>query len=80
MALALADILREHWASYTRAHPSRLNGVHYRAVRRALACRTAELGGRLYQCATTTCRKKHYAYHSCNHRNCTRCGARDQHL
>lgn len=79
MALALADILREHWASYTRAHSRKLTGVHYRAVRRVLTCRTPELGGRLYQCSNTACAKKHYAYHSCNHRNCTQCGARDQH-
>jgi len=78
VALALADILREHWASYAQANRSKITGDHYRAVRRALACRTPELGGRLYQCTNAACRKKHYAYHSCNHRNCTQCGARDQ--
>jgi len=80
VALALADILREHWASYTRAHADKLTGAHYRAVRSALACRTPELGGRLYQCSNTSCGQKHYTYHSCNHRNCTQCGARDQQL
>jgi hypothetical protein len=78
VALPLADILREHWASYAQANRTCLTGVHYRAVRRVLACRTPELGGRLYQCTNTTCAKRHYAYHSCNHRNCTQCGARDQ--
>jgi len=78
VALTLADILREHWASYARAHRSQLSAVHYRAVRRVLACRTPALGGHLYRCSNTSCAKKHYAYHSCNHRNCTQCGARDQ--
>lgn len=78
MALTLADILCEHWAPYVQANRDKINGVHYQAVRRVLACRTPELGGRLYQCANSTCAKKHYAYHSCNHRNCTQCGARDQ--
>lgn len=78
MALHLAEILREHWAGYTRAHAAKLTGAHYRAVRRVLACRTPELGGRLYQCANTSCRKKHYAYHSCNHRSCPQCGSLDQ--
>lgn len=76
MALALADILREHWSAFARAHRKHLCAAHYRAVRSVLACRTAVLGGRLYQCGG--CRKKHFAYHSCNHRNCPQCGARDQ--
>lgn len=80
MALTLADILRQHWTSYVQAHRSQLTGAHHRAVRRVLACRTPELGGRLYQCTNTACGQKHYAYHSCNHRNCTQCGARDQQL
>ena len=80
MALALAEILREHWHDYAAAHRSRLTGDHYRAVRHTLACRTPELGGHLYQCTNKICGQKHYAYHSCNNRNCTQCGARDQQL
>lgn len=76
MALHLADLLGEHWLDYARAHRQNLNADHYRAVRRVLACRTAQLGGRLYQC--DGCRSKHYAYHSCNHRSCPQCGALDQ--
>jgi len=80
VALALADILRQHWASYAQMNRAKITGAHYRAVRRVLACRTPELGGRLYQCSSSACGKRHYAYHSCNHRNCTQCGARDQQL
>lgn len=75
MALALADLLGVHWEDYARAHRHQLTNDHYRAVRRVLACRTVALGGRLYQC--DGCAKKHYAYHSCNHRSCPQCGALD---
>ncbi len=76
--LSLADVLREHWASYSRAHSPHLAGAHYRAVRCALACRTPGMGGRLYKC--DGCRSHHYAYHSCNHRSCPQCGALDQQI
>lgn len=46
------------------------------AARRALAaitrCRTPALGGRVYACAD--CSGHDYAYHSCHHRACPRCG------
>lgn len=78
MALELAELLGTYWASYARAHRQQLCAAHYRAVRRVLACRTPELGGRLYRCGG--CRKAHFAYHSCNHRSCPRCGALDQQI
>lgn len=78
MSLTLADILAEHWPGYARDHRSTLCSAHYKAVRRVLACRTPELGGQLYQCGD--CHKHHFAYHSCNHRNCPQCGALDQQL
>jgi hypothetical protein len=74
--LALADILAEHWADYALAHRAHLTAAHHRAVRRVLACRTPALGGRLYRC--DGCAKPHFAYHSCNHRSCPQCGAREQ--
>lgn len=76
MALALAELLGEHWEDYARAHRQHLCAAHYRAVRSVLACRTPAMGARLYRC--TGCAKNHYAYHSCNHRSCPQCGARDQ--
>lgn len=39
-----------------------------------LSCRTPALGGQLYRCQ---CGREHYAYHSCNHRACPRCGHAD---
>jgi hypothetical protein len=45
---------------------------HRRAVAAILNCRTPPLGGQLYRCAD--CGHDHYAYHSCNHRACPKCG------
>lgn len=46
------------------------------AARRALAaigrCRTPALGGHVYRCAD--CAETDFAYHSCHHRACPRCG------
>jgi hypothetical protein len=46
------------------------------AARRALhaitRCRTPELGGHVYRC--TDCAGTDFAYHSCHHRACPRCG------
>jgi len=70
----LAEILAAHWPAY-RAQFGRLIPEEQRAaVRAILRCRTPALGGQLYRCA---CGKEHYAYHSCNHRACPRCGRDD---
>ena len=63
-----------------RRAPAWLAGNHSRPItpaqRRALhalqRCRTPELGGHLYRCAD--CQETDYAYHSCHHRACPRCG------
>lgn len=78
MRLTLADLLRDHWESYSSKNASKLCTAHRRAVRNVLTCRTSHLGGRVYRCKG--CRKDHYAYHSCNHRSCPRCGALDQQI
>jgi len=75
VSLTLAELLGEHWQGYAAANHAHLCAAHYRAVRSVLACRTPELGGQLYRCGD--CGAKHFAYHSCNHRNCPGCGALD---
>jgi hypothetical protein len=35
-------------------------------------CRTAALGGRLFDCKR--CGRRHFAFHSCNHKACPQCG------
>ena len=70
----LAEVLRRHWPAYERRYRARLLPSHRRAVAALLSCRTPALGGQLYRCQ---CGREHYAYHSCNHRACPRCGHAD---
>lgn len=70
--IELDDILRRHWPSYEQLHSAGLLPSHRAAACAIMACRTAKLGGHLFECAQ--CDQRHYAYHSCNHRACPRCG------
>jgi hypothetical protein len=72
--IPLAEVLRRHWPAYERKYRARLLPSHRRAVAAILSCRTPALGGQLYRC---DCGREHYAYHSCNHRACPRCGHAD---
>jgi hypothetical protein len=70
----LADVLSAHWPAYGAKFGRWIPPEQPAAVRAILRCRTAALGGQLYRCG---CGKEHYAYHSCNHRACPRCGQDD---
>jgi hypothetical protein len=70
----LAEILAAHWPAYAAQFGRWLPAEQHAAVRAILRCRTAALGGELYRC---DCGQEHYAYHSCNHRACPRCGYDD---
>jgi hypothetical protein len=72
--IPLAEVLRRHWPAYEQKHRARLLPSHRRAVAAILSCRTPALGGQLFRCE---CGQEHYAYHSCNHRACPRCGHAD---
>jgi hypothetical protein len=72
--IPLAEVLRRHWPAYERKYDARLLPSHRRAVAAILSCRTPALGGQLYRC---DCGQQHYAFHSCNHRACPRCGHAD---
>ena len=52
--------------------PERASPAQRRALTAIRRCRTPELGGHLYRCAD--CAGTDFAYHSCNHRACPRCG------
>lgn len=67
---ALADWLRDRTPAYERSR--RLSLTKRRALRAIQTCRTPARGGSVYRC--TQCAKTHFAYHSCHHRNCPRCG------
>jgi len=62
----------------TRQAPAWLDGSHpltpaqRRALLAIMRCRTPAMGGHLYRC--TACAETDFAYHSCHHRACPRCG------
>ncbi|MBL9178605.1 MAG: transposase zinc-binding domain-containing protein [Verrucomicrobiaceae bacterium] len=55
----------------------RIHPAQHDAVAAVCACRTAALGAQRYDC--DDCGKTRFAYHSCNHRACPKCGGADQH-
>ena len=73
--IELAEVLRRHWSGYQAKFGSRIPPSHRRAVEAILRCRTRALGGHVYWCAR--CAELDYAYHSCHHRACLRCGHRE---
>jgi len=68
----LAEVLARHWPSYERTHGSQLLPSHRAAVAAIQSCRTSQRGGHLFRCES--CARSHYAYHSCGHRACPKCG------
>jgi hypothetical protein len=72
--VSLAQILSTHWPAYRAKFGRLIPPEQHAAVRAILRCRTPALGGQRYRCG---CGREHYAYHSCNHRACSRCGRDD---
>jgi hypothetical protein len=69
--LELADIFRQHGEAYRQSH--RLPRHQLRLMRAIEICRTAALGGHVYECSQ--CGKRRIAYNSCGNRHCPKCGA-----
>lgn len=69
--IELADVLARHWPLYEQRFGNKLLPSHRAAVRAIRSCRTPQLGGQTYRC---DCGHTHYAYHSCGHRACPKCG------
>ena len=69
--LELADIFRVAGPAYRAAHAGRLLPSHQHAMDDIVRCRTAALGGSVYQC--DACGALDYAYHSCRNRHCPKC-------
>jgi hypothetical protein len=67
----LADWLGRHAPAWLDgSHP--LTPAQRRALLAITRCRTPALGGHVYRC--TDCAETDFAYHSCHHRACPRCG------
>ena len=68
---ALADWLVRQapaWLDLSRPLPP----AQRRALLAITRCRTPAMGGHVYRC--TACDREDFAYHSCHHRACPRCG------
>ncbi len=72
MPLELAEVLRRHFPAYAQRFGASLLPSQRQAVRAILRCRTPALGGQCYRCGQ--CGREHFAWHSCNHRACPKCG------
>lgn len=73
--LEVADVLRQHGAAYLDVHGAAIPRRHRRVIKDLVACRTAQLGGHLYEC--DRCSYQRYAYHSCRNRHCPKCHGKD---
>jgi hypothetical protein len=77
----VADIFRAVWPGYGAKFGRLIPPEQRAAVRAMLRCRTPALGGQVYRCdsdeSRAGCGGTHYAYHSCNHRACPKCGWED---
>jgi hypothetical protein len=67
----LAEIIGQYGAAYEAKYGDRLLPSHRRVMRDIAQCRTAALGGHVYQC--DVCDATHYQYHSCQNRHCPQC-------
>ncbi len=73
--LEVADVLREYGPAYLEQFAEKMPACQRRACEDLRRCRTAALGGHLYQC--NECGRAHYSYHSCRNRSCPKCHAGD---
>src|SRR5574341_1253482 len=67
--LTVADIFRAHWAEYRQKYP--VTPDQARGAGAIMACRTAQLGGRIDQCQE--CGALVFRFNSCRDRHCTQC-------
>ena len=67
--LSVADIFREHWAEYRQKYA--VTPEQARVAGAIMACRTAQLGGRIDQCSE--CGALVFRFNSCRDRHCNQC-------
>jgi len=73
--IEVADVLRQYGPAYLEQFGKKMPASHQRAFEDILRCRTAALGGHLYECSE--CGRQLYSYHSCRNRSCPKCHASD---
>ena len=70
-SLEVADVLRHHGAAWRAANSGHLHLQQRRVMGALEACRTAALGGHVWQCDDCGLRK--VGYNSCRNRHCPKC-------
>ena len=73
--IEVADVFRRFADRYLAAHGAAMLPSHRRAIADILACRTAALGGHLWQC--DHCAHEVFSYHGCRNRSCSKCHTHD---
>jgi hypothetical protein len=68
----IADIFRLYGQEYQRRYGESILPSHQKTLQKIQHCRTPTLGGQVYLCSN--CGQLDYSYHSCNDRNCPKCG------
>ncbi len=66
----VADVIRQFEDDYRARYP--VTPQQARVLAALKACRTAELGGHIYECSE--CGALEFVYHSCRDRHCPKCG------
>jgi hypothetical protein len=69
VATTLAEVLRRFGPEYLRGHS--LSTAQAKAWRAIVSCRTASLGGQLFEC--DGCGRQQWRWHSCRNRHCPVC-------
>jgi len=75
-SLELAEIFRVHGPEFRRKHLGRLSRAQRRAMSAIETCRTAALGGHVWEC--DHCQARKVSYNSCRNRHCPKCQSLDK--
>jgi hypothetical protein len=70
----VADVVRRHGAAYLTRYGDRILQSHRKALSDIASCRTAAMGGHLWECPR--CHRVEFRYHSCRNRACPKCHGR----
>lgn len=69
MKQEISDVFHAHWKSYLKT--TKVTKLEMIVANAVMRCRTALLGGHLYQCES--CKHKEQSYNSCRNRHCPKC-------
>ena len=69
---AVVEVLRRFLPRLLQTKPP-LSPPQHRAIWAITHCRTPALGGQVFDCKP--CGRRHFAFHSCNHKACPLCGS-----